>query len=352
LDPPFSFCGRVGGDEFAFGLLNTSEASASSHVQKLIREAQNTLFFVGKEHIRVNLCAGIALYPIHGQNLEELTVHADRALYMAKRIGPNYYHLYSNTDSETFTRELNILQQIKQGLGNDQLQLWGQPIYDLKNNDLIAYELLLRLVDNQGTVYSPYYFLNIAESYGMMGDINRYVLDKTLKILQSLDAQGFTGRVACNIGGSALMDMEFYNYFDDCIQRSSVDPGRVICEITESMVITRLDYALTFMNNAHKLGVQIALDDFGVGESSLNMIKNLPVDIIKVDGSFIRNLKTSHVDYIVVRSIIDLAQVLNIETVAEYVENHEIAHMLQRLGFTYAQGYYYGKPEPIIAGNN
>lgn len=343
----FDICARIGGDEFALVKFDAVNYDIERLAQIVVSSIQAKNFNLGNQHVRITSCLGVAIYPVHGKNPNELLAHADRAIYWAKKIGPNHYFMFSMDEGSPYQHEIERSKQVRQALTEKKLKLHAQPIYDIANEQTSCYELLLRLVDYDGTIVQPVDFLQAAENYGLMGEINRYVISETIDVMERLTKAGYTGKVSFNIGGNALMDTEFLNYFKEKLRHSNVDSQRLVIEMTETVIITNIDYAYSFISACRELGLKFALDDFGVGMSSLNHIKLLPVDIIKVDGSFIMNLLDSDVDFTIVNAIARLAQILNINTVAEFVKDKKTLEKLGTLSFTHAQGYYFGKPVPI-----
>ena len=186
-------------------------------------------------------------------------------------------------------------------------------------------------------------FLGIAEHYGLMSQINIFVLIKTMQLISSTKDINFS----CNLSANALSDENLLQLLKTNVENKKFDPSRMIIEITESVVTTHTGMAIKFINSCKQIGIKFALDDFGVGLSSLSNLKIFPVDYLKIDGSFIQNICKSEVDKQFVKSMIEISSVLNIKTIAEYVEDKQTMELLVKLGIDHLQGYYHGKPDSI-----
>lgn len=339
---------RIGGDEFALINYDIDNRRAQNKAYALINELKKHPFQIDSQTYILNVSIGIAFYPEHSQDLDGLMVRANTALQAAKHGSNGDCHIHSMVDEQAMALEIKRYKQVKNALANRQLQLWGQPIHDIEKDKTYCYELLLRMPDEDGSILTPADFLHAAETYGLMSDINRYVIVEGLKILQKINEQDDTVCVSVNIGGKAIVDDAFLEFLKQTVHNCPADPEQLIIEMTETAIITNLQKARHFIQQCRQLGVRVAMDDFGVGISSLHQIKKLPVDIIKIDGSFVRNVCHSEPDYLTVNYIAQLANHIKIRTIAEFVEDQATLQMLRRLQVNCAQGFYLGRPAPVV----
>ena len=238
------------------------------------------------------------------------------------------------------------VKKLRHALEENRFCLYTQPIIPLKfGNQKIHHEVLIRLLDENGKVVLPEKFLEIANLYSMMPRIDSWVIENLFQYLN--DSNFSTWDNICfsiNISGASLNDNRFLDYLSKKLQQSSI-PSHIFCfEITETIAINNLSQVSKFINSLQSLGCSFALDDFGKGMSSLTYLKNLPVDYLKIDGSFIKEIHTETVTKAMVQAINYLAEALGIKTIAEFAENQDIVDILKELQVDYAQGYHYGKP--------
>ncbi|HID48858.1 MAG TPA: EAL domain-containing protein, partial [Chromatiales bacterium] len=210
-------------------------------------------------------------------------------------------------------------------------------------------ELLLRMVSDSGEIITPEHFLPAAERYHLMVDVDRWVIGHALKMLARLKAGLGVDRFLCaiNLSGQSLSDDHALGFLVNAIEGSGLEPENLCFEITETSAIANIQYAQRFMSILRGMGCSFALDDFGSGLSSFAYLKRLPIDYLKIDGSFVRNILHDETDYAMVKSIQQIGEVMGIRTIAEFVESEPVVRQLQLLGVDFAQGYYLGKPAPL-----
>jgi EAL domain-containing protein (putative c-di-GMP-specific phosphodiesterase class I) len=351
--------GRLGGDEFGIILPNTPreevEHVAMHVLQRLVTDTSN----VDALRAPVTASIGIVLFPRHGTNPGELLAKADAAMYSAKDKGRNTFHIYSETDKQLMAMHAKLQweQRIRQALDEDRFILHYQPVFKLKSRSVSHYEVLLRMDDGDGGLIPPGAFLEIAERFGMIRDIDRWVLDKAI--------QGETcksGRPVClaiNLSGRHFGDPQVLEWIRQFVQQSAADPSMLIFEITETAAVENVNQAVRFTDSLHALGCRIALDDFGIGFSSFHYLKHLPVDMIKLDGSFVRQLARDKFDRVFIKSMSDMARGLGITSTAEFIETEEVISILIELGVDMGQGYHLARPAAnfsyscdAVAGDN
>ncbi len=341
------FIGRLGGDEFGILLPRSSAEGAMTVAENLLKNlSQQTLF---PDKLNIKLCAsiGIALFPTHGDTPSELLARADAAMYTAKRNGRNQAHLYSDEDKELLNMQTKIHweNRIRHALDNDLFVLHYQPIVDLHTNRIAHYEALLRMQDEDGGLIYPSDFLDIAERFGLINEIDKWVLNKSIQVQGETCHGGEPVTLAVNLSGRHFGNTEFVHLVKDALEKYNADPRALIFEVTETAAVENFAQAKNFINALRNLGCRFALDDFGMGYSSFQYLKNLPVDMVKIDGNFVRNLHNNHDDRVIVKAMCELARGMHISTVAEFVENEEILLLLQEFGIDYGQGFHIAYPE-------
>ncbi|NOZ36884.1 MAG: EAL domain-containing protein [Gammaproteobacteria bacterium] len=340
------FIGRLGGDEFGIILPRTSKEGAQKVAENLLDNLAKQTLFPDKLNITLSASIGITLFPAHGASPSELLARADAAMYTAKRNGRNQAHVYSDEDKELLNMQTKIHweSRIRHALDNDRFILHYQPIVDLRTNHIAHYEALLRMQDEDGSLIYPSEFLEIAERFGLISDIDKWVLNKSIQV------QGETRRgrepvtLAVNLSGRHFGNTEFVQLVKDALKKYDADPHALIFEVTETAAVENFAQAKSFIESLRNLGCRFALDDFGMGYSSFQYLKNLPVDMVKIDGNFVRNLHQNHDDRVIVKAMCELARGMHINTVAEFVENEEIRILLQEFGIDYGQGFHIAHP--------
>ncbi len=342
--------GRMGGDEFAILLPSRDEKEGTS-VAEYIREKIETF---RSAEITGSLTAsiGVVSYPRQGITAKDLFINADAAIYLAKELGYNRIQLYREGDFvlEKMRSRITWSDHIQKALAEDRFVPWFQPIQDLRDNNIHHYEALARMRDADGGIVLPGSFIDIAEDMGLVTDIDRVIIEKTLRVQVSLNKKGISPSFSVNLSGKELGDEWLLEFLRSRITATGADPGRLIFEITETAAIRELDKAIKFIRELRSLGCSFSLDDFGVGFTSFKYLKEMEVDYIKIDGSFIRKLHENKTDRLFVKAITDVAKGMGIKTIAEFVENEEVMQILREYGVDYAQGYFVGKPAPDIAG--
>ena len=286
------------------------------------------------------------------ESVSNLLSAADSACYAAKDEGRNRVHVYHLDDTDLARRqgEMRWVARIDQALEDERFQLWSQPIVPVMtgSDEGEDFELLLRLVDERGETILPGDFLPAAERYGLSTKLDRWVIGAALgylgrnpKLLERLHL------CFINLSGASLADEEFLEFVCTELQQSQIPSQKICFEVTETAAIANLSRAMTFMKALKEQGCRFALDDFGSGLSSFAYLKTLPVDYLKIDGAFVKDIVDDEVDLALVRSINDVGKVMGKWTIAEFVESEAILEKLRNIGVDYAQGYGIGHPAPI-----
>jgi len=344
---------RIGGDEFGV-LLRYTEAKDAERVAEKIRRTVEEFSFVWEgQSFRIG--ASIGMVPFGGTAIpvEELLSMADVCCYSAKEEGRNRVH-HASMNPEAVRRrsgEMRWVTRISDAIQNDQFVLYGQmikPLNSAVDDGRLALEVLLRMKDQKGFgLVPPGQFLPAAERYGIVPDIDRWVVRNSLNWLAGLGKTAESLRISINICGPAASDPQFHSYVRDCITESGVPPRSLCFEITESVAIRSLANAAALIDALGDLGCQFALDDFGSGLSSFNQLRHLKVDYLKIDGSFIHNIDRDPINRAMVESINTIGKKLGKRTVAEFVENDRIKKILQEIDVDFAQGFGLHRPEPL-----
>jgi len=348
---------RLGGDEFGLLIRDCKEEEAIE-IAKLIYSFFQTLYFQHEKDVfAVRASIGFVHISKQFDDISAVMAAADLACYSAKDKGRNELHIFNPSHEETSDRmsEMMWLPKLQMALISDQFRLFVQPIVGIQSSHAEHsapyqhYEILLRLVTEDGALITPAQLIVAAERYNLMRDIDRWVVSNACRLISQLHAELGDGapRFSINISGQSSVDKEFPGFVREQIKKSGVDPTMLIFEITETSAITNMQSAVELVDILHEVGCKLALDDFGSGVSSFGYLKTLPVDYLKIDGQFIKNIDTNEVDREMVKCMKAVAGILGIGIVAEFVEHQGIVDVLQELGIEYAQGYHYGKPHAI-----
>ena len=337
---------RMSGDEFAIFLPSRSEQEGLETAEEIRRQIESLPFEDAGGHVTVSL--GIVLYPDYGDTVNDLFQKADAAVYHAKHLGRNRSHIYQSQDLvlEKMHKGVEWKGRIQKALKENRFEPWFQPILDLKTDKVSHYESLARMLDEEGKVIMPGLFVDMAETFGLIGDIDRMIIEKTLKYKTKVKERGLCFSV--NLSGKDLWDKALLGFLKDKIKEAGIDAQRLIFEITETAAIHELKVAVEFINTLKEMGCNFSLDDFGVGFTSFRYLQEMRIDYIKIDGTFVTKLVESRHDRLFVKSMVDVAKGMGIKTVAEFVENKETIAVLREYGVDYAQGYFVGKPAPGV----
>ena len=334
---------RLGGDEFGVLMFDCPLRQAEKVADSLRAAIKDFTFSWDKKTFDVGVSVGLVPINKDSGSVQDVLRRSDTACYIAKDLGRNRVHIYTPDDTEIAKRhgELQWVTRIKKALENDQFELALQSVIPIQNNnEKLHYEVLLRMLDDDGDVVPPMSFIPAAERYDMMPSLDKWVISNTLKKINEEQRQGKTSHIYnINLSGQTLCDSNILDFIKDQIKSNAVDASTLCFEITETAVIANLSLAIDFINRMKKLGCKFALDDFGSGLSSFAYLKKLPVDYLKIDGEFVRDITHDPMDRAIVSAINDIGHEIGLVTVAEYVENDEILNILKNIGIDYAQGY-------------
>lgn len=344
---------RLAGDEFAVIMHNVDTKQAQEKVAEIIDRVNKMRVEYKGAKLQVTMSVGMIGYPQSGKDASQLLTSADLAMYRAKDMGRNRLYideglLTSSKTSATVREQLEWIDRLRTALDEDKFEMHFQPIVPCKKSKHMIYEALIRLRDEEGNLGAPALFIDAAEHFGMIRDLDKAVVERCIKMQTALAKKGKNVVLSINLSGMSFGDDELLQSLKKFFKKYKADPTKFIFEVTETAAMRDIDEAQAFVAELKKMGSKFALDDFGVGFSSFFYIKHLAVDYIKIDGSYIKNLDSSAEDRLFVKSLVDLATGLEIETVAEFVENQQILDELERMNVTYVQGYHLSRPDGDI----
>jgi diguanylate cyclase (GGDEF)-like protein/PAS domain S-box-containing protein len=345
---PQDFIARLGGDEFGVLIYDCSLTEAFLLCENLRDVIKEFRFYWEGQSFSIGVSIGLTAINKTSGSAVNLFKEADSACYAAKDKGRNRIHIYSLDDEEFASRqgEMQWVEKIQQGIENNRFCLYGQPIVLLsKKDEGLHFETLIRYRDETGHIIPPNAFLPAAERYGLAPEIDRWVIGSmfefiatTPHFLQNLSL------CSINLSGLSMGDEEMLAFIFEQFAKWQIPTYKICFEITETAAIANLSSAIKFINSLRAKGCLFSLDDFGSGLSSFAYLKNLPVDYLKIDGLFVKDILEDKVDLAMVKAINEVGHVMNKKTIAEFVENEAIFNLLNELGVDYAQGYGIGKP--------
>ncbi len=344
---------RLGGDEFGVILEHCNEAQAQLVAEKICVRMEEYRFINQNHRFRIGASIGLVVMDNRWPTPASVMQAADNSCFAAKDAGRNRVHVYCDSDLAIRTRhgEMQWTTRIENALDEARFVLFAQKIKGLqtKQNGIYA-EVLIRMIDENGKIIPPGAFLPAAERFHLASRLDRWVIQHSLQWLCSLSRQAFDNieTLCINLSGQSVGDRTFHDYTCDLLQELDLSYREKLCvEITETVAITNLTDASFFIERLKGLGVKIALDDFGAGASSFGYLKSLDVDVLKIDGQFIQDVLTDPLDEAAVRCFVDVAKVVGLKTVAEFVDQQEVLDKVKQLGIDYAQGYLLHEPENI-----
>ena len=341
---------RLGGDEFAV-LLPRADAQEAREVAEALVERMRQEAVPGRRGHgrRVTTSIGAALFSDdRPPSSEEILVHADVAMYEAKEAGRDRFVVYENSDHQAAGMRARVdwAQRIRIALEEDLFELHLQPILDLATGEISQHEALLRMRGDDGELIPPGAFLDVAERFDLIQDIDRWVAGRAIAMMADLQDAGHDLCIEVNVSGRSIGDKRLLETIEGCLEKHGVSPHRLILEVTETAAVANIPQAREFANRLGELGCRFALDDFGAGFGSFYYLKHLPFDYLKIDGEFVRNCIGTPTDQLVIKAVVQIARGLGKRTVAEFVGDEATVALLRRHGVDFAQGFHVGKPAP------
>ncbi|NOX09618.1 MAG: EAL domain-containing protein [Gammaproteobacteria bacterium] len=340
---------RLGGDEFGVILDDIKANQLQEIAESYCHALKGFKFQWHGNKYEVTCSIGCIIIDQNIRTPAEALRQCDIACYVAKQKGRNCNHIYSKEDESKVSTlgEITVVNEIKAALEENRFILYFQPIRHLGDSTIVMHETLLRLQQKDKTITTPGNFIPVAERYGLMTQVDTWVITQAIERLTDQSKENPIDHLTVNLSGGSIGDNTILKIIKSFAEKNPSAAQRLIIEITETAAVTHLDKASLFIKELRKLGIRFALDDFGTGFSSFNYLKHLPVDIIKIDGTFVRDIANDPVDLAMVRSINHIAHSLNKTTIAEFVENQDILDALESIGIDMVQGYFIGMPEPL-----
>ena len=340
---------RLGGDEFAILLPRTDAHGARLVAEDLLESLRCATVELGRHTRSLTASAGIAMFESQEKGAEAVLMNADLAMYDAKNGGRDRAELYATDeqDSSRMKSRVTWAQRIGAALQHGGLTLLAQPIFELATRRVSQYELLLRMRDEAGDLIPPAAFLPVAERLGMVQEIDRWVTTRAIAMLADAHANGTELALEVNLSGLSIGDPDLLALVDQELARTSVPPGNLIFEVTETAAVTNMSRASRFAEDLTRLGCRFTLDDFGAGYGSFYYLKHLPFDFLKIDGEFVKGCRVSKTDRLLIKAAVDIASGMGKRTIAELVGDETTVALLTRLGVDYGQGFHLGRPAPL-----
>ncbi len=342
---------RLGGDEFGVLLEHCPPGQATRVAQDLMETIQEFRFVWEGKPFALGVSVGVVPITAESESLAAVLRDADSACYAAKERGRNRVHFYEPNDAMMAVRqgEMQWVSRITQALEDNRFRLYGQPIVPLspRPGERLRCEVLLRMVDHDGSLIAPGAFIPAAERYNLMGAVDRWVVRAVTAVYATYPAHGLPPIASINLSGASLLDPGMLAFVREQLTRHQLAPETLCFEITETAAIANLAQAAHFIRELKALGCWFALDDFGSGMSSFGYLQSLPVDQLKIAGAFLRHIESDPVEYAMVEAIHRVGHVMRLKTVAEGVEDPQTIETLRKIGVDYAQGFALGEPIPL-----
>ena len=347
---------RLGGDEFALLLSGCALHEAEEKAHEILQTIQEYKFIWEQKSFNVEASIGVAEINQKCFDLSYVLSSVDSACYLAKESGRNCVRLFREGDVDINRRrgQERWLQRFDKALNEGRIVVSAQSIINIKANknaqvDKNGFEILIRMEDDNGRLVPPNAFLPAVERYNRAPKLDRWILDKVLLLLADhRDVLAQIDKCSINLSGQSIASEGFLPFIVAKLKEYEIQPNKICFEITETAAIANLDQATSFVQSLKDLGCYFALDDFGSGLSSFAYLKTLPVDYLKIDGMFVKDIHNDDVSRAMVKAINEMGHVLGKQTIAEYVENEQILNILKDIGVDYAQGFHAGRPEPIL----
>lgn len=345
--------GRLGGDEFGVLLEYCALKSGHRTAKNILSAVEKFRFIWGEQQFRIGVSIGLIPIDKSCEGLSEIMAGADAACYAAKEHGRNRIHIYAASDQQLVQRhgEMQWALRIPEALEKNHFELFCQDILPLNRNEILgkSIEILVRMRNEQtGEIILPNQFLPAAERYNFVEHLDRWVIASAFQALRALEKTRYNiESFAINLSGHSLGNLDFLDFVLNEIKSSGIRAETICFEITETAVISNISSARLFITRLKQEGVCFALDDFGTGLSSFAYLHELPVDFLKIDGMFVREIASSRIQYAMVKSINEIGHLMGMKTIAECVETQAILSKLEEIGVDYCQGFYIGRPRPL-----
>jgi predicted signal transduction protein with EAL and GGDEF domain len=339
---------RFGGDEFTVLLSEMSSSQDAAKVAQRIREAFTLPIYLNNHEVFITMSMGIAVYPVDGRNSDSLLKNADTAMYQVKKQGKNNYRFYKQCMNAASLSNLKLEGELRRAIANDEFLLNYQPQIEMKSGKIVGIEALVRWNDPEKGIVSPGEFIPVAEESGLIAPIGEWVLDTAcwqMKVWQNAGIEPV--RFSVNLSAQEFIQKDLVRIVSQTLECHNLIPDYLELEITETMLMKNADKAIEMLRRLKDMGIRIAIDDFGTGYSSFSYLRRFPLDVIKIDREFIKDIPTNTDDMAIVSAIIAMAHRLNMSVVAEGVETVEQLDFLRELGCDVVQGFLLSRPRPV-----
>lgn len=342
----FDTVARLGGDEFAVLLTDLPNKEAAEERAKEVLQQVEKLIQIGQHSLKITASIGISYYPQDGKNYESLMKSADLSMYHAKDSGRNTYRVFEQEMKQRIINHMQLDTGLRDALKKQEMHVVYQPLIDLRSNKIIGFEALLRWNSKTLGQVSPLDFIPLAEENGQIIEIGNWVFKEACVQLKRWHDMGFKDlTMAVNLSSRQFRNHNLFDYIQGTCESLGIDPGFIELELTETLLIEEIDYIVKIMRKMKRLGLHLVIDDFGTGYSSLSYLKQFPVDKLKIDRSFIKEMVSDHNEAAITKAIIHLGHSLNLAVLAEGIENEFQKNFVIANGCDYAQGFYYSAPQ-------
>ena len=339
---------RLGGDEFTIILPEIQNISDAGKVSEKVIEIMNNPFGLENQEVTISPSIGISLFPNDASDMETLLKNADAAMYYAKTKGRNNYQYYTQEMNAEARYRLNLENRLRRAMEDNNFQLYYQPQVDTKSLNITGYEALIRWRDAENGLISPVEFVPLLEDTGMIVPVGEWILRKVCSdIAQISKLNNHFKSVSVNFSARQFVDNSLVDRVEKVLNETGVSTEHIVIEITETILMTETERSLQMLSELSELGLKLSLDDFGTGYSSLAYLKQFPIDVIKIDRSFVQDLHKDTSDAAICEAIIAIAQQLGLKVIAEGVETKDQFEFMQRRGCHSIQGFFFGKPVPL-----
>jgi diguanylate cyclase (GGDEF)-like protein len=339
---------RLGGDEFAVILESVSNASAVATAANVLIDCVARTYRLEGQDVRVTASIGITLFPDDADNRTTLCRNADTAMYRAKELGRNNFQFFTADLTARATERMAMESRLRNALANNEFAIYYQPKLNLSTGSVMGMEALLRWHNPDLGQISPEVFIPILESTGHIIEVGDWVLESACHFTQGLRARGHQVDIAINLSARQVADADLPDRIRKFLAATNLPAAALELEITETLLIENLSVAVAALTEMNAIGVRVAIDDFGTGYSSLAYLKRLPIDTLKIDRTFVRDLPADAEDVAITTAIVALAHSLKLEIVAEGIETADQAEFLATLGCAFGQGYWFSRPLPPL----
>ncbi len=337
---------RHSGDEFAFVLPLLFERAGAERVGAMFKEVLSAPYDLGDRHVRLSASFGFAIYPFAGAEFDDLMKSAETALYRSKRRGTGKITVYSSEIAQEMRRATQIEQALRNAIISDSIEVYFQPIVNLADDSTVGFEALARWNDPDLGFISPAVFVPLAEERGFIDALTETLLRRAAQTAAAWPKELF---LSFNLSSAQLTDRRTSQIVRNIVSRAGLEPERLELEITETAVMADAEMAQKIVTDLREAGIRIALDDFGTGQSSLGRLRDFTFDKVKIDRAFVSRIADDPASEHIIRAIITMCQGLNLQVVAEGIEDFSEALKLKALGCGMGQGYFYGRPMALDA---